>query len=300
MGAGAIGSFVGGLLSKKNTVVLVGRPSHIQAIQHNGLRITGKTRLHTPIKAVETISQMPWKPDLLILTVKAFDTEAAIKQVCPFLSKHTIVLSLQNGLNNIDCISQYVDKTQILGGITTHGVIFSKPGIITHTGKGTTLLGELDGTITKRLNTIHHLFNEAGIETTIIKNIIEEIWIKAIINSSINPLTAFFHCKNGFLLKNPLLEKIVEHICNESTTIARSIGISASPKEMIKRTKQVIHDTSENYSSMLQSIMNRKPTEIDSINGVLVTLGKQHAVPVSLNEILCSLITSLEQKPFSP
>jgi 2-dehydropantoate 2-reductase len=204
-----------------------------------------------------------------------------------------MVVSLQNGLDNIEKITHIVVKDHIVAGVTTHGAIFSNPGVIRHTGKGKTILGELDGTRSKRLEDIVHIFNEAGIETQISDDVVKDIWAKAIINSSINPLTAFFNCKNGYLLENPLLQKIVEVISEESTHVAQAEGIKLTAPDMIQRTKEVIRDTASNYSSMLQSVQQKKKTEIDSINGKLVTIGRQHRIDTSLNKILVELVMSL-------
>jgi len=293
IGAGAIGSLFGALLSKKNTVVLVGRTPHINAIQHRGLNITGKNQLHVTLTAFDSTKNVTTTPDLILLTVKSYDTATAIKHTVPLLGSETVVLSLQNGLDNIENIEQVIEKNRILAGVTTHGAIFSNPGEIVHTGKGTTILGELNGTRSQRLESIVHVFNEAGIETSISTDIKKEIWAKAIINSSINPLTTFFNCKNGYLLENPLLEKTVEIICKESTCIARAEGIPLTALDMIRRTKEVIKDTAKNYSSMLQSVQQRKKTEIDSINGKLITIGKHHGIETSLNKILVELVTSI-------
>lgn len=292
VGAGAIGSLFGALLAKKNTVVLVGRAPHITTIQHNGLKIIGKTHLHVQPTAVESIKDVSISANLIILTVKSYDTEIAIKHALPLIQDETLVMSLQNGLDNIEKIEHIIDRDRILAGVTTHGAIFSHLGIVTHTGRGKTILGVLDNSKSKILENIVHLFNEAGIETQISNDIIKEIWAKAIINSSINPLTAFFNCKNGYLLENPLLEKTVEIICKESTCIAQAEGIQVSTLDMIQRTKEVIKGTEKNYSSMLQSIQLRKKTEIDSINGKLITIGKRHRIDTSLNEILMEIVTS--------
>jgi len=293
VGAGAIGSLFGALLAKKNSVVLVGRAPHITAIQHSGLNITGKTHLHVKLPAVESIKDASISANLVILTVKSYDTETAVKQIVPLMQDETMIMSLQNGLDNIEKMEHRFDKDKILAGVTTHGAIFSNSGVIRHTGIGKTILGELDGSQSKRLETMVHLFNDAGIETQASDDIMKEIWAKVIINSCINPLTAFFNCKNGYLLENPLLEKTVEIICKESTVIAQAEGISVSTLGMIQRTKEVIKDTAKNYSSMLQSVQQGKKTEIESINGKLIRIGKQHKIDTSLNKILVELVTSL-------
>jgi 2-dehydropantoate 2-reductase len=296
VGAGAIGSLFGGLLAKRNTVVLVGRVPHITAIQHNGLRLNGKTNVKIKLPAVESIKEVPFSPDLILLTVKSYDTETAIRQTCALICDDTVVVSLQNGLDNIEKIEHIVDKDRILAGITTHGAIVTNPGVIRHTGKGKTILGELDGRHSKRLEKIVRIFNEAGIDTQESDNVVKEIWAKAIINSSINPLTAFFNCKNGYLLENPLLVKTLESICAESTSIAQAEGLPLTSLDMIQRTKKVIKDTAKNYSSMQQSVQQGKKTEIDSINGRLAAIGKHHDIQTPLNTILIDLILSSSKK----
>ncbi|HWR27089.1 MAG TPA: 2-dehydropantoate 2-reductase [Candidatus Thermoplasmatota archaeon] len=292
-GSGAIGSLFGALLAKHNTVVLVGRTPHIASIQQKGLIINGKTRLTRTVPAVESTKEISLAPDLILLTVKSYDTESASRQLRPLLHGQTMVVSLQNGLDNVQKIEQDIEKKHILAGVTTHGALILKPGVVIHTGKGKTILGELDGHYSERLKTLVTVFNQAGIETQMSTDIGREIWGKAIINSSINPLTGFLGCKNGYLLHNPLLEKTVESVCKESSLIASSYGIRISPVDMIEKTKAVIRDTAQNYSSMLQSIQQGKKTEIDSINGVLLRIGSEHKVDTSLNRILFELITSL-------
>ncbi len=292
-GAGAIGSFIGGMLSKNNDVVLIGRKPHIQSIKKSGLIIKGKTRLNIKIRAEENIESIDFLPDLLILTVKSFDTENAIKEAKKAIGKNTLVLSLQNGLDNVEKIRKYVPEKQIIVGITTHGCIFSEPGKIIHTGIGKTIIGKLTENELQHVIDIVNIFNKSEIKTYFSKDILKEIWVKGIINSSINPLTSFFQCKNGYLLKNPILGKNVEKICEESTNVANANGFNLSINDMIDKTKEVIRDTSENYSSMFQSIQQDKETEIDSINGKIVELGEKNNLDVSLNKLLVYLIKNL-------
>jgi len=293
LGAGAIGSLFGALLSKQNNIVLIGRSIHINAIKKENLKIEGYTKYNKKLPAVDSISDIKISPDLLIITVKSYDTEVALKKARKIIDKNTIILSFQNGLDNIDKIGKIIDRKQIIAGTTTHGSIFQKPGFIRHTGKGKTVIGELDGRKTERIIKIVNIFNQAGIETMFSKNILKEIWIKAIVNSSINPLTTIFQCKNGYLLENPLLEKIVERVCKESTKIANTEGIDLSFEDMNKKTRQVIKDTSENYSSMFQSFKKGKKTEIESINGNMINIGKIHDVDISMNSILLYIVNSM-------
>jgi 2-dehydropantoate 2-reductase len=200
-GAGAIGSLFGALLAKFNEVVLIGRKNHVEAIKKNGLIIEGKTKLNIQVKSETNISKVNIQPDLIILTVKSYDTNDAITQLSPIIKDHVVLLSMQNGIGNVESIKEKIDFKYVLAGITTQGAVFSKPGKIVHTGKGQTIIGELDGKISKRIKRIQKELIRSGIITDISGNIIRDIWIKSIINSSINPLTVFFRKKMGIFCK---------------------------------------------------------------------------------------------------
>ncbi|MCK5030993.1 MAG: ketopantoate reductase family protein, partial [Thermoplasmatales archaeon] len=116
LGAGAIGSLFGALLSKHHNVLLLGKKPHVSAIQSNGLRIQGKTMFHEKISATDTVNDVSFDVDLLLLTVKSYDTIKAIKQAKPIISKNTIVLTFQNGLDNIEKLQSVISKNQILAG----------------------------------------------------------------------------------------------------------------------------------------------------------------------------------------
>jgi len=288
-GAGAIGSLFGAMLSKKNNVILVGRKNHVKIINQKGLKIYGKTNLKVKIKAVESAEKVSFTPDILILTVKSYDTENAIKQALDIIDNKTVVLSLQNGLDNIDVLKKYLDREKVLAGVTTHGAFFKKPGVIQHTGFGDTIIGSLNGK-TSQVTSIIDMFNISNIKTDIGLDIMRDIWVKAIVNSSINPLTTIFECKNGYLTKNPVLTGIVEKICNESCAVANTQGFSFSSQEMFEKTTDVIRSTSDNYSSMLQSIKRGKKSEIDSINGIIVKIGERFKIDTPLNKTLVLLV----------
>ena len=275
MGAGAIGSLFGALLSKNHCVTLIGRDDHIDEINKNGLKITGKTSIKSKVPAFSSIDKINFSPDLILLTVKSYDTRNAVDEISKIFKENTLLLSLQNGLDNLEKIRLKIMKKQIILGTTNNGAIFNRPGVINHMGKGDTFIGGLDGKKTHRLMEIIDIFNQASIKTFFSENILKKIWVKAIVNSSINPITTFFETENGYLIENKILEKSVEKICEESTIIANTQGFKFSLEDMINTTKQVILNTKRNKSSMLQSFLMCKNTEIDSINGKFVEIGKK-------------------------
>ena len=293
LGAGAIGSLFGALLSTRHQVTLFCRAPHATAINQHGLIITGHKKNTYILDATDNITTLPSNPDLAIITVKAYDTQSLVQSTQPILKNANHILSLQNGLGNIETITHTMPTKHILAGITTHGAIFTKPGIIKHTGIGRTFIGPITPTSPDILHHISETFTDAGISTTISQDIQKDIWKKAVINSAINPLTTIFHCKNGYLLGNPILEIILDRIITESTSIANTQDFQLSKDDMITQTKKVIHETVDNYSSMFQSIQQNQPTEIDYINGIFKTVGQLHNVPTPLNTLVTNIIHSL-------
>ncbi|MCJ7571635.1 MAG: 2-dehydropantoate 2-reductase [Candidatus Thermoplasmatota archaeon] len=291
-GAGAIGSLFGGILAKNANVVLIGRKNHVEQIKKKGLRIKGKTNAVVDISAFECVEDVLFSPDLVIISVKSYDTENAVNEIKKILGKNTYVMSLQNGLDNIEKIKKVVDKKRLFVCITTHGSVFSKPGVIIHTGIGKTKIGSIEKNIFVEHKFVD-LFNKSGIKTNVSNDIMYDIWAKGVVNSSINPLTCFFKCKNGYILKNPILEKLMEQVCYESVSGAKACGFNLVYEDALDLTKEVIYDTSDNFSSMLQSIQNGCKTEIDSINGYIAKTGKKFGVDVSLNEILVYIVSNL-------
>jgi len=294
-GAGAIGSLFGAFLSKKNNVVLIGRTDHVDTIQKNGLTIQGKTHLNVEISAEDSVDKINIKPDLVILCVKSYDTQSAMLEVKKIIDEDTYVLSLQNGLDNIDNISKMVKSDRIIAGVTTHGVLFFNSGVVRHTGFGETIIGSISGNRTSGISNISDIFNDVDVDTKISINIVKEIWAKAVVNSSINPLTTFFNCKNGYLVENKIVKYILKRVCKESTYVANKHGVGLSFDNMYSRTLDVIKNTADNESSMLQSIKKNGRTEIDSINGKIIEIGKNYGVETFLNEVLVYLVNNLSK-----
>jgi len=183
----------------------------------------------------------------------------------------------------------------VLRGITNHGVIFVKSGEICHAGTGETVIGEIDGRITGGIKKICSMFNDAGIKTRISSNIKKDVWAKTIVNSAINPITAITCLKNGYLLKIPVLKRLMRQICLEGVKVANREGIFFD-FDVFEETKKIAKLTSENRSSMLQDIESGKKTEIDFINGAIAKIGKRHRVKTPLNSMLTVLVKGMEKR----
>jgi 2-dehydropantoate 2-reductase len=306
-GAGAIGSFIGGLFANvdEHNVTFIGRPAHIAEIRSSGLHISGKTELKLDNKAIRAFKGIePLKkgcgpPELVMVTVKSYDTVNIISDLKNIIGPETAILSMQNGLSSVEMLREEFPNNVILGGTICHGVTFSEPGKVYHAGFGDTYLGAFERSNDNVAGEISRILTNAGIETKMTKNICGEIWTKLAINASINPITAITGLKNGWLLKDPKLEKLLGQTCNEVIHVAKNTGIKLPTSErgnILLRTKQVVERTADNKSSMLQDLERGKRTEIDSINGAVVRVGEKNQIGTPFNSTLTTLVKGLEQQ----
>ena len=287
LGAGAIGSSYGALLSRKNDVTLIGRKNHVEAINTKGLEISGDIQERFFVKAETKIKKIP-SHTLILLTTKTNDSAKALTKINNLLKNNTVILILQNGLGNKEAVKGIVgDKIEILRGLVMMGAEFSGPGKITF-WNGETILEQ-----TESGKKIAELFNEGRLKTRVSNEFEKELWNKFVVNCVVNPLTAILRVRDNEIVVDAL--KGVRHeIIDECVKVVRAEGIvfESDLKESVD--KKILRYT--NFSSMCQDLMKRKRTEIDFLNGKIVELGRKHHIATPINETLVSLIKSLEAK----
>ncbi len=292
IGAGAMGSLYGGYLSKgDNDVYLVDIwEDHINRINDKGLIIVEKDVeiLVKPRGITDSKDMGPM--DLVIVFVKSIHTKNAIENNLPIIGPQTMVLSLQNGYGNSDDISQYVQKSNIILGTTSHGATMLEPGKIKHAGKGKTYIGKLTRGKDENLIKIRDLLNEAGFETVISDNVMELIWSKLLVNVGINALTAILEINNGQLLEWEEGKELLVLAVSEGVRVANGLGLDFDKEEVVSHVMDVARATGENKSSMLQDILNKRKTEIEKINGAIVKEGEKIGLETPVNRVLVDLI----------
>lgn len=294
LGAGAIGSLFGGFLAKEgNDVVLVGREKHVNAIQKKGLTIRDSVEYVVKVKAVTSVDQVETPLDLILLTVKAYDTRQATLEVNDLMDDKTTLVCLQNGLGTEEIASERIENP--LRGVTSNGSLLLRPGVIAHTGRGDTIVGEQEGGVTQRIKMIADTFTRAGLNTRITENIQGVVWSKTLVNSGINPFGALTGMKNGELIRVPILKGLIIRTVEEGVSVAERIGINLEG-DPVALTLQTAEKTAENRNSMLRDIMRNKRTEIDFINGAISEHGRRNRVPTPINDVLTGLIRTLEHK----
>jgi 2-dehydropantoate 2-reductase len=296
MGAGAMGSLLGGLLTLSGEEVWMVDiwKQHIDALRSNGLRIEDQGEIQTVrVNATEEVTSVG-KADLVLFFVKTYHTAKAVSDSLALQKENTIFLTLQNGLGNEDVICQQIDRKKVMLGVTNHGATLLGPGSIRHAGRGMTSLGELDKKLTDRASQIAQMFRKAGIETEVSANIHDLVWTKLFVNIGMNALTALTGFKNGQLLDHPETLRLMEGLVSEAVEVAKRKGIRIEGNP-IEKVKAVAEATGKNRSSMGQDFDYKRRTEIDAINGAVVREAHRLGISVPYNEMVTDLVKVIER-----
>lgn len=300
IGAGAMGSIYGGFLAEAGNEVyfLDVFKEHVDNINNDGLWIEGTSgnRYIQGIKATSDPEEVG-VVDLAIVFVKSTITDLAIKQNKAVIGPGTTVLTLQNGLGNIEKLKTVVKESQIIAGTTSHGASLLGPGKIKHAGHGATVIGELDGSVTERIKMIAEVFQNAKLDPVAIsENVMGLIWDKLLVNVGINPVTAVTSLKNGEILDYPEILKLSVDAVEEAMKVADALGIKLETPDAVEHFKEVSKVTGENTSSMLSDVLNRRKTEIDNINGAIVREGVKFGIDTPMNALLTRLVVLKEMQ----
>ena len=295
IGAGAMGGLFGYFLAQsgQNIFLMDIWEDHVSAINSLGLGVefNGKTGwMDIPASSNMQDTQ---KSDLVIIFVKSTQTEQAAVQALKCLNDDGLVLTLQNGMGNADKISQVVDPDRVIAGTTSHGATILGPGLIRHAGTGPTLIGMWSKKNNAALKNIKNVFCTAGIDTRIENNIHLIVWKKLIINVGINAITALTGIKNGIILDSPPTGELVRTAVKEACDVALAHGIKL-PDDIAGQVFTIAKATGLNRSSMGQDVDHKRLTEIDAINGAIVSLAQKKGISVPVNQTLTALVQTLQ------
>ena len=245
----------------------------------------------TAVSAPQILDQV----DVVLLCVKSYDVINSLKFCESILAKNTLLVLLQNGISHLD-IQEHLHEAAAAFGTTTEGATLLGPGQVRHAGRGVTYLGFLtpaDMQAAKLLQSTQEVFSAGGLHTLLTGNILTRLWAKLFVNVGINALTAILGCHNGELLTLPGIDQRMKAAVDEAVRIAgkKNIPILDDPYQT---ARIVCSKTAKNISSMLQDVREKRRTEIDAINGAVVTLGQGTGISTPENVLLCRQIKEME------
>jgi 2-dehydropantoate 2-reductase len=290
VGPGAIGCLFAAYLARDGSTVwlLDHRPERAKQIGERGITVESERGdFHLQMKVTAKPAEIR-SADLLILCVKANNTADAAARLQGTIPPQSHLLTLQNGLGNVERLGEFFDSSRILAGATSHGATLLDVGRVRHAGYGEIWIGETGGTSSSLA------LNRAGLQAQVVDDIEAVLWRKLMVNVGINALTAILGVPNGELLRIHECTNLMDGAVAEAVKVARHCGINLNPTEEIERVRAVCRSTTTNISSMLQDVRRKKKTEIDQLNGVVVKMAAMYGTTAPVNEVLTALVRSLE------
>ena len=298
-GAGGIGGYFGGRLAQSgNSVSIIARGKHLEAIKKNGLEvesINGDFTI-TPSLATDNVKEVE-TPELIILGVKSWQIPDAANELKSIINENSMVLPLQNGASNVENLMKVLPETNILGGLCHIVSFMSAPGLIKHVGiEPKITFGELDNSKSARVLELEKVFSEAEITNIIPEDISLEVWKKFLFITTISALGGLTRVSLGEMRESSYLMDLMRKTAEEIKMIANAKGIALN-EEHLKATFEVINKLdSKTTASTQRDIMEGKPSELENFNGYIVKQGNRLGIPTPVNQYIYECLLPMEKQ----
>jgi 2-dehydropantoate 2-reductase len=299
LGAGAVGCYFGGMLARAHhDVTFIARPERVEALNASGLEMDCKAFHETiQVKAGSDLSTLK-DADLVLLSVKSLDTERTLAGIKSFLPSKAVILSLQNGVANIDIASKMI-ANPVYAAVVYVAAEMIGQSTMKHHGRGELLAGSLGAaspTDDQSLSEICGLFEGAGVPCSIAPQIKRDMWLKFLVNCSFNAISGIGQISYGEMVKSPEIVKLIEEITKEFLAISALEDVKISMSEALAANDSIVSTMVTQVSSTAQDLARGKITEMDFLNGYIVELGKRYVVPTPYNESVHALVKMMESK----
>jgi 2-dehydropantoate 2-reductase len=297
VGAGGIGSVFGGRLAAVGHQVwlLHRRPEVVEAIQQHGLRLSTRNgEEHIRVRATLDASEVG-PTDLVLILTKSTDTAAAARAARPLVGTSTLVLTLQNGLGNLETIAEVLGAERSLMGVTYLGATVRAPGHAEFTAPGETFVGEPNGGLSERGLGLARTLSAAGLPTQATDRVWDTVWAKLVINAALNATCALTGASGEDALRSKAASHWLGMVAEETACVAAALGIQLPYVDAAERVRQHCRAVGAAKPSMLQDVERDRPTEIDAINGAVVREGQRAGVATPYNQALLHLVQAREQ-----
>jgi 2-dehydropantoate 2-reductase len=300
VGAGAVGSFYGAMLARAgHRVTLIGRTAHVQAIERDGLRLDMAGRVETVRAAASVDVTSVRGADLVLFCVKSTDTDAAARQMAPYLEPGAVVLSLQNGVENAPTIANHVRQI-VVPAVVYVATAMPEPGTVKHFGRGDLVIGALnaesarDATVVTKLQDLVAFFASAGVAVTVSNDVMAELWSKLMVNCAYNAISGLAQATYAQLAAMTEVREIQHAVVREVVALAAADGVALQLEPSLQAMEHIAVAMPGQLSSTAQDMARRKPSEIDHLNGFVARRGRELGVPTPVNQTLHALVKLVE------
>jgi 2-dehydropantoate 2-reductase len=310
VGGGAIGRLFGASFVKGgNDVTIVDtNPAVVTELQKSGIGVMDNNAEsfgeldRVPVRALTDAATVK-SCDLILLAVKSFATRAAAESVAHLVSPASPILFMQTGLGNQAILRELFPADAIIAGLTFMSGTALGNSTVRQGRWGMTFIGELGevgeltGAVTPRMETICSVFNDSGIETRWSHRIIGRLWAKVITYATLNTLTSILRVPNGRLLENEESIFLVKKLLAEGEAVAKARGVVPIVEDLYELFVDVVSESGNNLSSMLQDILNGRQTEIEAQSGAIARYGEKFGMETPRHQMMASILRLFEQWP---
>jgi 2-dehydropantoate 2-reductase len=295
VGAGAVGCYFGGMLARAGApVTLIGRPQHVEAIARDGLWLETLHFQETVRPAASAAVEAAHDAAVVLVCVKTLDTEEAARSLVRHLRPGAVVLSLQNGVDNVERI-RTAAGIDALPTVVYVAAAMTGPGRVRHTGRGDLLVGDLGGGRRAELERLAALFARAGVKCVVSDNIAGELWAKMAMNCAYNAVSALGRAQYGRITGDPRARELLRLAVQETTAVARAAGVRLPEADLVEAACRLGEAMAGATSSTAQDLARGRRTEIDSLNGYVARRGAELGVATPVNQTLHALVKLLEE-----
>lgn len=294
MGSGGVGGFFGGRLAHAGfDVSFVARGPHLAAMRARGLTIENEPQgdIHVPKVQVTDDPATLGRVDIVILSVKLWDTEAAAKQIVPLIGPETGVISLQNGVIKDDILRRQFGDAAVMGGVGYVATHVSRPGVIHQTGTmQRVVLGEYDGRKSPRAQFLHDALLRAGVKAELSADVRRAIWEKYVFLVGLSGATTTMRMPIGPIRANAQARAFLLELMKETVAVGRAHGVGLPADYAEDRMTFADGLPPDMTSSMHHDLERGNPLEVNWLSGGVVQLGNAKGIPTPANRAVCDIL----------
>jgi len=293
VGAGGIGGYYGALLAHGgHDVAFIARGAHLEALQQRGLTVRTpggeSTILVNAVADTERLAPV----DLVLFCVKSYDTELAAPALVPLMARDTAVVTLQNGIDNVEAIASVVGSGAVLAGAVYIALQLSSPGVVLRTGgPGRIVFGELSGAMTERVQRIASAFEQSRIPHEVSTDITRVLWEKYLFITGVGGVTALARSGIGPLLASPESRRLLTTACEEIAAIALAEGVPFPADAVDRVIKQAAALPPQWRSSMARDLEDGRRLEVEALSGAVVRRGLKLGVPTPVHRAIAACLS---------
>ncbi len=294
MGSGGVGGFFGGRLAKAGyDVSFIARGAHLKAMRESGLTIENEAQgdIHVPAVHATDDPASLGPVDLVIVSVKLWDTESAARSILPIVGPDTGVLSLQNGVIKDEILRSVLPETAVMGGVGYVATHIARPGVIHQVGTMQRIVvGEYDGRASRRARFLHEALVKAGVAAELSADVRKSIWEKYVFLVALSATTTSMRSTIGPIRENPRSRAFLLALMREVVAVGRAHGVALAEDYAEARLKFADGLPADMTSSMAHDLERGNRLEVDWLSGGVVKLGKEKGVPTPANSAVCDIL----------